>query len=162
MRQLIGDELKDFCDRYISYGLKPNYSELDIRLGYNVWREKAVKPDAGTGASYIHRLAKDNWEELYIKEEMTEPVGLLLAPKKFVLVDTIEKFFLPMDVKGVIGLRSFAAKSSLEQSSSLVLRLGWSSNDSNGLILELQNCLDATILHLKPGDAIASVEFFEV
>lgn len=147
---IVGDALKGAVEKCVS-GFHPSllgYAGLDICLGDRVWRE-AWK----AGWDRVHAMEPSLMETLY--EEHKVEYAVTLAPKEFVRWQCREVFHMEPNVYAVLGLRSWAAQSGLEQNSSLVLKPGWSGN----LVLELVNELRQSSLLLRPGDAVASLTF---
>jgi deoxycytidine triphosphate deaminase len=93
---------------------------------------------------------------LSISSLRTEP--LLLEPGQFVLAETLEQFTVPKTVKGIFTIRSWAAKSGLDQAVSITLKPNWSGH----LIMELRNNLQHNTLCFRPHEAIGQIEFFEL
>lgn len=151
MKLIKGQALEDLCAN-IKDCLPPNYTELDIRLGNKGWVEKER-----SSSQRIHCLNPKDWNS-HLKPIDIPNHGYSLPAWRFMLAETVEYFDMPLHVQGIMTLRSWAAKSGLEQSSSLTLKPGW----SGYLILELFNSLATYDLLLKPGLAIAQIQFFDI
>lgn len=153
MRHLIsGLALRDFACDCVSRQDAVGKIEVDIRLGSNYWKEK-VEPRC----TRVHVMKKDSWEDLWEKKPILD-TGIVLQPGEFILAETAEYFQIPDDVYGVLTLRSWAAKSGLDQSSSLTLKPGW----SGFLIMELHNGLKWHDLLIEKGEMIGQIQFFRV
>jgi len=156
MRLIVGEELKDLVGKCVLdwpvFPLEPNFSDLDIRLGPEIWVEK--EPHS---TQRIHKLAKETWQELYNPQTLPEH-GRILKRGEFLLITALERFQLPANIKGELSLRSWAACSGLDQAESVRLKPGW----SGALILELKNNLAHHDLLLEPGMVVGNIEFYDV
>lgn len=164
MRQLIHHELLHFAEAHVD-PLDPEWrvrhdetigdhpTELDVRLGRVVYHEQS---DRSTEVQ--HRANPNNWSKLWSQNILGPKESLTIEPGQFVLVETWEHLTLPAHVKGVFTIRSWAAKSGLDQSVSITLKPNWSGN----LVMELRNNLQKTSLQFKPGQAIGQIEFYEL
>lgn len=155
MRLIHGRELASFVSHSVRGARPANMFELDIHLGDNVWVESLVDPKCND--DYLHVLGMDSWERSMERRKIPAS-GYLLGPLGFCLTDTKEFFEMPPLVVGIMTLRSWAAKSGLEQLSSLTLKPGWKGH----LILELFNCRSIRDLLLTPGLPVAQIQFFDI
>lgn len=159
MKQLTGRKLAEFVSKFVNDALTPGFSELDIRVGSFYYQENDVH-----GTQRIHRLIDDPWESLYTKT-LIQPHGFFLKSGGFVIVDALEQFCIPKNIKGVLNLRSVAAKSGLGQTASLTLKPGWNydtSDEPQPFRLELHNQLLHHDLHICYGDVVGQVEFYDL
>jgi dCTP deaminase len=152
MRLVTGRALQRLVDSCIHPALKPGRTELDIRLGTKIFVEKDPP-----SSQRIHVMKYEDWNS-HLNEKFIPAHGMSFKAGQFVLAETVEYFDMPPHIQGLMTLRSWAAKSGLEQSSSLTLKPGWSGK----LILELSNSLRNHELFLKPGQDIAQVQFFDI
>lgn len=153
---LVGEPLRRLVALSVSDSegeVRPGHSELDIHLGCWLWLER-WEP----GYARAHRLQKGRHEEVFDRRKIHEGVGHGLKPGELVLAETRQRFKMPDNVYGVLTLRSWAAKSGLEQSASMVLKPGW----EGALILELRNNLRHHELLVEPNDAIGQIQFFHI
>lgn len=153
MRLIRGGELKELVDSVVIGSTLPvGVNELDIRLGKQYWVEREL-----SYSQRVHVMKPEDWQghlqSAYIPEH-----GMSLLPQHFMLVEAKEQFVMPEYVMGLLTLRSWAAKSGLEQSSSLTLKPGW----KGPLILELFNSLQHNELFITPGLPVAQVQFFDI
>jgi dCTP deaminase len=151
MRLIQGEELQDLVSTSVTDTLDPGDTELDIRIGREIWTERKGHTNPPFNLSTPGR----NYP-LEIAPLLDE--GYTLKPGHFMLATTQEYFRMPDDVQGILTLRSWAARSGLEQSSSLTLKPGW----SGYLIMELRNNLQRHDLVLTPSVAIAQIQFFDL
>lgn len=152
MRLIQGIELAQLVKHHVQDSVLPNYTELDIRLGSNYWTEKDR-----SSSQRVHVMKPEDWNSHLTKKQIPEH-GVTLAAGRFMLAETYEYFDMPENVEGILSLRSWAAKSGLEQSSSLTLKPGW----HGILILELFNSLAWYDLLMTPGLSIAQIQFFDI
>lgn len=162
MRQLTQHELAGFIKQHVESAQmevvqtqlsKGTLSELDVRLGHVIYYEnRKAFSDA------VHSAKPESWDRLWVQHTLEQREPLILQPGQFVLAETYETFTLPKDVKGVFTLRSWVAKSGLDQAVSITLKPRWQGN----LIMELRNNLQHTSLSLYPLQAIGQVEFFQL
>lgn len=152
MQLIKGTALEKLVGESVRGALKPGYTELDIRLGKKAWVEKER-----SHAQRIHVMKPHNWSN-HLKEVTIPDHGITLNAWGFMLAETLETFDLPLGVQGLLTLRSWAAKSGLEQSSSLILKAGW----SGVLIMELFNSLSTYDLLMEPSAPIAQIQFFDI
>lgn len=146
LQRLVHSRVKN----YVSANIK--HTELDIQIGAKAWVEKERH-----NTQRVHVLTPNDWNS-HMEERRIEKSGMSLLPWRFMLAETMEHFDMPLHIQGILTLRSWAAKSGLEQSSSLTLKAGW----SGVLILELFNSLATYELLLTPGLAVAQVQFFDI
>lgn len=123
---------------------------VDVRISDWVRRE-AWAP----GWAKAFNLLSTDEDELF-HESFEEVISL--KPKHFIQARTLETFNMPFDVAGMFTLRSAAARRGLEQSSSLLIRPGWSGQ----LVMELVNELKNREMLIYPGDVIGQVTFWRV
>lgn len=147
MQQLLGKDLQDFVKAHVGNATKVEFDCLVVHLSRRFWVEAQ--------GYFEYTLQKGDCNPCM---ELLETDSLKFEPKEFILADAKETFFLPDNIKGVLGLRSYAAQRGLEQSSSLILKPGW----AGSLKLELMNSLRRHSLILSAGDPIASIEFFRL
>ncbi|MGI9212271.1 MAG: dCTP deaminase domain-containing protein [Methylococcaceae bacterium] len=162
MRQLTQHELADFIKQHIDSAQmdavqtqldKGVLTELDVRLGHvSYYENRKICGDA------IHLAKPESWDRVWIQHTLEHNEPLILQPGQFVLAETHECFKLPKDIKGLFTLRSWAAKSGLDQAVSITLKPRWQGN----LIMELRNNLQHISLSLYPLQAIGQVEFFQL
>lgn len=156
MRLLTGDRLRELVIKGNVKGSgveqRVRHTEIDICLGPKIWVEKFAPTDQRR-----HILNPNDWKS-HLQEVDMPAGGFVLAPWRFILAETAEHFDMPLNVQGLMTLRSWAAKSGLEQSSSLTLKAGWSGH----LILELFNSLAVHDLVLTEGLPIAQIQFFDI
>lgn len=152
MRLLQGSELKQFVTTYVHNALPSGETELDIRVGTDIYIEKEPHRTQN-----IHRLHQQTWRDLYDCRRIRDQ-GEMLKHGQFVLTTTLETFNLPTHIKGILNLRSWAAKSGVGQTASLGLKPSW----TGSLILELTNSLKNHNLHLFTGDVIGQIEFYDI
>ncbi|WP_019865201.1 dCTP deaminase domain-containing protein [Methylovulum miyakonense] len=161
MKQLTGVRLAEFVSKFVSDPLTPGYSELDIRVGLTIYIYREQEPHR---TQRIHRLGEEPWENLYDKATIG-PQGFFLKAGEFIVVNSLEDFCIPQNIKGVLNLRSFAAKSGLGQTASLIMKPGWNygtDNDVQPFRLEINNSLSHHDLHICTGDVIGQVEFYDI
>jgi len=154
MRWITGKELERFVQQQVKFYQPSAIGNvgLDVHLGSKLYIEKEIH-----STQRLHVLEYATWRELY-DTKVIPMHGHTLKAKHFLLAETLEYFQMPAHVSGTMTLRSWAAKSGLEQSSSLDLKPGWEGN----LILELFNSLTHHELQLLPGSAIAQIKFFDI
>jgi deoxycytidine triphosphate deaminase len=164
MRQILHHELRDFAHHYVdnidhtwlgAFDLPdPDVvTELNVRLGTTVYFENHKRK-----TDPQHEANPKNWTNLWSQYLLSEHEPLIIEPGQFVLAETLEKFAMPKTYKGLFTLRSWAAKSGLDQAVSITLKPNWSGH----LIMELHNNLQHTALCLRPHEAIGQIEFFEL
>lgn len=150
-----GRELYQFCKAHIDNANLPNpflyeQTELDVHLGPWIWTEK-YEP----ACLRIHDLKKGMHEGLFDKRPIPEH-GAILKSKEFALFETEEYFRMPNSAYGVLTLRSWAARSGLEQSTSQVLKPGFEGH----LVLEFVNELKHHEMLIHKMDPVAQIQFF--
>lgn len=158
MHQITDHALETFIAQYVrdydpasaTISLPSRLTQLDVRLGPVLYREKPKSADAR------HQAHPRFWSNLWTQQYHDPHESIVIEPGHFILAETIEHFTLPNTVKGLFTLRSWAAKTGLDQAASITLKPNWSGN----LIMELRNNLRHTALVVRIGDAIGQVEFF--
>lgn len=154
MRLLKGRDLRSFCENHLQHvdGDLIGETGLDVRFGPKVWTEKYMP-----GYARTHELTKENqpllWDEVTVPE-----YGFTLKPKAFIKAETYEYFDMPATVMAEFGLRSWAAQSGLEQSTSTTIKPGWSGH----LIMELVNELRHSELLIPLRAPIGHVRFYRI
>lgn len=154
MRLIQGQRLAELVESSIKHFVPANVhdTELDICLGNKIWVEKDRH-----NTQRVHVMSPNDWNS-HLVERVIPPHGVTLLPRRFMLAETREYFDMPPNVQGMLTLRSWAAKTGLEQSSSLLLKRDWSGH----LIMELFNSLGTYELWMTPGLPIAQIQFFDI
>lgn len=152
---LAGIPLYDFMAAHVGNAVRSDTYltdvQMDVRMDSTIWVERHPP-----GCLRTHALLKGNHHDLFDEKQIPEH-GYVLKPKEFILARTMEFFHLPANVFGMLTLRSWAARSGLEQSTSQVLKPGFEGH----LILELVNELRHHELLIKAEAPIAQIQFFE-
>lgn len=147
-------------------------TELDVRLSPFIRREKAE--------AFDHFATETNWDDLFTDEcngakynihtealmakhgftgeFLTTKPHIRLSAGEMILGKTIEVFSLPNDVIADFSLRSWAARSGINQSTSLRMKPNWTGQ----LVLELHNALRHHDVYLESGAVIGQVNFFRL
>ena len=156
MKLLQGQRLRQFVEKHIAFFEPENIgqTELDIRFGNIYWEE--VEPLNLINNRKVHIVSPLTWQTIY--KQLPADHGAFIEPGRFILAEALETFALPKQVQGMLTLRSWAAKSGLEQSSSLILKAGW----QGSLILELSNSLRRHALLIPPRAVIGQIQFFDI
>jgi deoxycytidine triphosphate deaminase len=161
MRQIINTDLHDLVSAIVD-NIDPEWlssesatysTELNVRLSPIVYYERQ-KPIEHSH----HDAIPDDWSKLWAQYELDRYEPLIIAPGQFVLAETLERISMPKNVKGVFTLRSWVAKSGLDQAVSITLKPGWSGH----LVMELRNNLQHSSLCLRPKASIGQIEFFQL
>lgn len=145
-------------NRRLQEGLMEDYDpaavgpiSIDVRI--DNWM-KGESPVGGWAKAFP--LMTEPEDEILYELHGVSPISI--KPKAFIQARTQETFHIPDDLYGIFTLRSCVARKGLEQSSSLILRPGWSGK----LVLELTNMLQRREILLWPGDVIGQVSFGRV
>ena len=156
MRQLIGEELRDFAAQYVLGPVSPiGYDDisLDVALGDTAWIE--INPHR---TQRIILLSKDSPVNDGFEERDISSSGVTMLPGAFIKARTAELFSIPPRHKGVFTLRSYGAQRGVDQSVSITLHPNW----TGYLIMELRNNLQYHDLLIPPGEMLGQVEFYEL
>jgi deoxycytidine triphosphate deaminase len=155
--KVVGDDLKSLASEVFETvdDTLVEYDSVILRVGNKAYLERDFPL-----SQQIHTMRKENWGELYdvMNVAETADASLYIKPKQFLLLETLEYFRMPKDVWGVLNLRSWAALSGLEQSTSLDIKPEW----EGYLKMELVNQLRYNTLRLEYKAPIASVKFFKL
>lgn len=129
-----------------------NAASIDVRLGPVVWRESMRSP----GDRRVHLARKETplMEKMDISEQ-----PYVLAPQKFCLAQTVEKFNLPNWLVATFFLKSSGARSGLDNALACFCDPGW---HESVLTLELRNNLSYHSLVLEAGMKIGQMVFHQV
>jgi len=153
MKLITGAALRAFASDHIA-GYLPSLvgvTEVDIRVG------ESIRIYPSTLQKDTVDLTATTSDLLFITKPILES-GVYLKPREFILLQSHEFFTMPSHVQGMLTLRSWAAKSGLSQTASLILKPNWKGN----LILELTNDLSLVTLVIKKGLPIAQTQFYDI
>lgn len=117
-----------------------NPASLDVRLGKTLLIESAVSPE---------------WVTLDISD-CTAETPYLLAPGQFVLAETLELFYMPLDLTVDFKLKSSRAREGLEHAKAGFGDPGWVGSK---LTMELRNNRQLWPVKLWPGLRIGQMVF---
>ena len=150
----IENPIEEFDRRLSATYTNTKFTEIYVRFSGVFRRQKSVEhlptPSAHIGRDYA-------WEDIWSREILIGETDLIqIAPGEMILGKTVETFNLPEDVMAEFSLRSWAAKSGLNQSTSLAMKPNWAGQ----LVLELHNCLKDRWLCFYPGAEIGQVSFY--
>lgn len=158
--KVIANPIDDFNTKLSDTYVNTQLTEIDVRLSGVIRRQRRVDqvtPDTLP----THQAREYNWDDIWGDKESVIDSGsslIFLAPGEMILGETVEGFNLPENIIGEFSLRSWAAKSGLNQSTSLTMKPNW-----NGyLVLELHNCLKDRWLCFEPGAVIGQVSFYSI
>ena len=161
-QKVIKNPIKDFANLKAKTYDKKILTEIDVRLSGFIRRELLRESDHD---DKHHYAAENNWDNLFTEEyhgaefvpEMNKTY-IKLDPGEMILGKTVELFQLPNDVIAEFSLRSWSARSGINQSTSLLMKPNWGGQ----LVLELHNALRTRVVHLEKGAAIGQVSFFRL
>lgn len=127
-------------------------ASIDLTLGTRI----LVEAPPGGSSSVIDLMDKATPPMREV--DMLKTGYFDLAPFKFCLAETVERFFLPDDVAAEVKMRSSLARSGLDHALA-----GWADPGFNNavLTLELTNSLRWHSLRLRPGLMIAQMIFWK-
>lgn len=161
-QKVIKNPIKDFANLRAKTYDKKILTEIDVRLSGFIRRERLR---ASHYDSRHHYATEDNWNSLFTEEyhgaefvAEKNKAYVKLDPGEMILGKTVELFQLPSDVIAEFSLRSWAARSGINQSTSLLMKPNWGGQ----LVLELHNALRTRIVHLEKGAVIGQVMFFKL
>lgn len=151
----IENPIEGFEKRLSATYVNTQLTEVDVRLSGWIKRQKPSPIELNSFP--IHVAFPDNWTNIWDKEiQVDDRNAIYIAPGEMILGKTIETFNLPEDVMAEFSLRSWSAKSGLNQSTSLSMKPNWEGQ----LVLELHNCLKDRGLCFYPGAEIGQVSFY--
>jgi len=137
-------------------------TEIDVRISPFIRRELYRQTD---NDDRHHFATEVNWENMFTDEyfgvEHNSVKGrnyIKLEAGEMILGKTMEKFQLPGNIMAEFSLRSWAARSGINQSTSLLMKPNWSGQ----LVLELHNALRHHVVYLEKGAVIGQVRFFRL
>lgn len=129
-----------------------NSTSLDVVLGNKIMVEHEYDPFEPTPVISLGDRQPLGMTQIDITD------GFLLRPGQFILAHSKEVFHLPNHISAEYKLKSSMARIGLEH-----LNAGWMDAGWNGsvLTLELKNMTQSHVIHIKSGDKIGQVVFFE-
>lgn len=128
-----------------------NATSIDLTLGDFIEREAMIP-----GFNDLTLAAREQLCSERIDLRKTD--GYTLQPGEFILAQSREAFNLPLHISAEYKLKSSMARNGLEH-----MNAGWCDAGWHGsvLTLELKNMTRHHTIHIRPGDRIGQMVFFE-
>lgn len=129
---------------------------VDLRLGYNFMLPKSwditEKGRVALNIDYLNRTDKKYFDSIKLKPGQYFEI----LPREFVVVETLEKVKVPLDIMAVLYPRSSVNRRGLSVDMSGIIDAGY----QGSLIIPLKNNTGSQIIRVYPGERFCQLVFY--